>query len=851
MLTTKSKLRHRIYSSRLSPTYSQISTTITNTRSVSPCNYQYLSPQKNLKAKESKAPSSDENSAQKLPSLSSSILLCPKEISAEEMDEWEDEKFNDKFLSAINLRKKGNFFEAAKVYIKILTNSGQNASVSINLGVCFLKLGLITEAIGAFDQAIKANSGLFIAYFNKALSQIYIQQYADAIECMNIALRNINGSPPSEFFKVRALALYRSGKISEALEAIKNQEIFETLEICKGNGSVKKHNIVDLEWKLKEYRETEIVFDKKKRKPNLVFLSNEIKEFDTRTVNARAVTPRLLKRRESIKKSNYLDSTRCKTPTYNNKQRRISLASTKPTNISVQSPTPILHTLEDSRETTESPSFYIQEDLSPAQVKENILKSFDVHKKINEKLQTIKAKIDEDIAKQEIFFNKEGEGLETSLLTQQDLLFIHLEFKKDKTRRNYEKIDTATKKLSFFQKFSKEVRISLLKIANFVEFRPGEIVFRQGDSGDMMYVILNGSISIEKKSSEFGNKEIVVNSLYDGKQFGELALISALRPGDYSSKRMATCVCSEISKMLQISKVEYNKIILTQLRADIEKKLSFLERLPLFAGLDPALLIPIASDVEITSYDFDEVVLDKGDPPKGLYLVMSGHAIAFTEGYKIVGKKVSEFAPKLKKPSPKPFYTGNIEPPCDEAPHSLKITLDEGPIFRALNRVKDEATEDTWKKIEKFVSKEELSSIGKNKFIVKERIPHLTVQKNDYFGGRAILEGDVIENQDHLKTIEVNRYEISASKFSIIAQSPMEIMIITKYHVNYLNEKVVNQMKSILKRGIEQDSPNDVDPYVMDKLFIKWQDFKEEIVEDIRRISFLNRKKDPAAFLRL
>lgn len=339
----------------------------------------------------------------------------------------------------------------------------------------------------------------------------------------------------------------------------------------------------------------------------------------------------------------------------------------------------------------------MQEDLSSAQKKENVLKDVDIHKKISEKLKIIKTKIEEDIASQQLEINKQPNNLESHNLTIQELDLVISEYKKPPDKRNYEKIDKASQKLPFFKKFGKTVRYHLMRIASYTEYKTAEVIFRQGEMGEMMYIILRGSVSIEKIASEFGNKEIVVNSLYDGKPFGELALISSLRSGNYPVNRMATIITSEACKLLEIPKVEFNKVVMTELRDEIEIKLRFLEQSKLFKDLDPVHLIPLASDVEVQHFACDEVILEKGEKPKGLYMIMKGHAVAFTEGYKVMGKELSEFANvKAKKSTPRAFYTGNIEPPAQkEIHHGLKIALDDCPIKRALNREKNEATEKT------------------------------------------------------------------------------------------------------------------------------------------------------------
>lgn len=51
-----------------------------------------------------------------------------------------------------------------------------------------------------------------------------------------------------------------------------------------------------------------------------------------------------------------------------------------------------------------------------------------------------------------------------------------------------------------------------------VSFKPGEVIFKQGDRGDAMYVVRSGEIDIEIDGK-------VVETLSEGAIFGEMALI--------------------------------------------------------------------------------------------------------------------------------------------------------------------------------------------------------------------------------------------------------------------------------------------------------------------------------------
>ena len=59
-------------------------------------------------------------------------------------------------------------------------------------------------------------------------------------------------------------------------------------------------------------------------------------------------------------------------------------------------------------------------------------------------------------------------------------------------------------------------------------FPKGHIIFEQNDPGNKLYIILAGSVKVLMKKDLFGDAPIVVATLYDGMQFGELAIFSGI-----------------------------------------------------------------------------------------------------------------------------------------------------------------------------------------------------------------------------------------------------------------------------------------------------------------------------------
>jgi NADH dehydrogenase len=95
-------------------------------------------------------------------------------------------------------------------------------------------------------------------------------------------------------------------------------------------------------------------------------------------------------------------------------------------------------------------------------------------------------------------------------------------------------------------------------------FEPGEEVFRQGDIGDRVYIVMSGRAQVVR---EHDDKPRVLAVLGKGEYFGEMALLR-------STTRSATVRCIEPMDVLSLPKKEFNLLSanLPDLRVGFERK---------------------------------------------------------------------------------------------------------------------------------------------------------------------------------------------------------------------------------------------------------------------------------------
>src|SRR5579863_7380415 len=115
-----------------------------------------------------------------------------------------------------------------------------------------------------------------------------------------------------------------------------------------------------------------------------------------------------------------------------------------------------------------------------------------------------------------------------------------------KVSTNHKETLNKVRRLDFFSQFTDLELVRLLKICHTRKFQAGEILFREGDHGDRVYVLIAGQIHILKRPD--GNKEVLA-TLGVGDCFGEMALVDQ-EPRSGDAEAATECMVIEVNAQI-------------------------------------------------------------------------------------------------------------------------------------------------------------------------------------------------------------------------------------------------------------------------------------------------------------
>ncbi|GGF10611.1 cyclic nucleotide-binding protein [Aliidongia dinghuensis] len=103
-----------------------------------------------------------------------------------------------------------------------------------------------------------------------------------------------------------------------------------------------------------------------------------------------------------------------------------------------------------------------------------------------------------------------------------------------------------------FQDVNLATAVQLAKMAEQIVLRGGEVLFRQGDASDAIYVVINGRLDVVKRDGK--GKAELVNEIGPGESVGELGLVT-------DQRRAADIIARRDTTVARLDKREYMEIL--------------------------------------------------------------------------------------------------------------------------------------------------------------------------------------------------------------------------------------------------------------------------------------------------
>jgi cGMP-dependent protein kinase len=122
---------------------------------------------------------------------------------------------------------------------------------------------------------------------------------------------------------------------------------------------------------------------------------------------------------------------------------------------------------------------------------------------------------------------------------------------------NYQENKAFIESVTLFTSLSQSQKDALVGSLNTLNFSPGQVIVKEGDIGDLLYIVKEGSVSCFRGGSE-------IKKFTKGEYFGDQALI-------YNSPRTATCVAISQVVCLSIDRTSLNSALGSHLQQIIFK----------------------------------------------------------------------------------------------------------------------------------------------------------------------------------------------------------------------------------------------------------------------------------------
>eukprot|EP00698_Gefionella_okellyi_P008508 TRINITY_DN210_c0_g1_i2.p1 TRINITY_DN210_c0_g1~~TRINITY_DN210_c0_g1_i2.p1 ORF type:complete len:3780 (+),score=1127.00 TRINITY_DN210_c0_g1_i2:350-11689(+) len=178
-----------------------------------------------------------------------------------------------------------------------------------------------------------------------------------------------------------------------------------------------------------------------------------------------------------------------------------------------------------------------------------------------------------------------------------------------------------------FRNLDGESLLAVIDALEMKSFKPNEVVIRQGDDGDLFYIISEGDFEIRKDNAD-GKGPVRLGVIGVGMAFGELALM-------YNMPRAATirAIGDGPHSCWVTDRNTFRSVLMGCFTEQRELYQSFLDKVDLFRDhMDEYDRARLTDAFESVDFDDGAVVVKEGEPGDAFYVIESGEATVSKSG---------------------------------------------------------------------------------------------------------------------------------------------------------------------------------------------------------------------------
>ncbi|CAE7029658.1 unnamed protein product [Symbiodinium natans] len=176
------------------------------------------------------------------------------------------------------------------------------------------------------------------------------------------------------------------------------------------------------------------------------------------------------------------------------------------------------------------------------------------------------------------------------------------------------------KTMHFFRRLSEDQLLELLMHAEFLDVELGAMIYKDGDPVGYVYVVLNGSVTIERALEGSDGVRVFAKSIFDGRAFGD-----GWDGGNHrgsSTVRWTTAVAQERSLVLRFSTPQYMEVL--QKDDVCSENASRLRSLNFLSECSASELEMLLMTLETGSANYACTVLRRGERPHRCRILTEG-----------------------------------------------------------------------------------------------------------------------------------------------------------------------------------------------------------------------------------